>query len=108
MKSTPLAFALALALGAGAAFAQAPAIPPAKCEPKPVYPGVKAIQDAEQAEAFSKVLKAYQDCVKAYVAERKSFIEASNAAIRAAVEEHNAVINKFREDQEKAKKELGQ
>lgn len=111
------AFALALSLGATAALAQAPAaatapaataIPQAKCEPKPVYPGIKAIQDAEKAEAFTKVLKAYQDCVKNYVAERKAFIEASNAAIRTAVEEHNTVINKFREDQEKAKKELGQ
>ncbi len=106
-------FAIALALGATAALAQAPAapaapaVPEAKCEPKPVYPGAKAIQDDDKREAFTKVLKNYQDCVKAYVAERKAFIEASNAAIRTAVEEHNAVMNKFREDQEKAKKELG-
>ncbi len=118
MKRT--VFAIALALGTTATLAQAPAaatataaapgvsVPAAKCEPKPVYPGVKAIQDDDKREAFTKALKNYQDCVKAYVAERKAFIEASNNGIRAAVEEHNAVMNKFREDQEKAKKELGQ
>ncbi|HEX4944386.1 MAG TPA: hypothetical protein VFV55_08530 [Usitatibacteraceae bacterium] len=115
MKRT--AVVLAFVLGTTAAFAQAPAAPaapaapvvePARCEPKPVYPGIKAIQDDKKREAFQQVLKGYQDCIKAYVAERKAFVEASNAAIRAAVEEHNAVMNKFREDQEAAKKELGQ
>jgi hypothetical protein len=111
------AVALAFALGATAALAQAPAapaatgaapvpaIPPAKCEPKPVYPGVKAIQDEKKREAFQLELKSYQDCIKAYVGERKAFVEASNAAIRAAVEEHNALMNKIREDQEAIKKE---
>ena len=116
MKRTALA--IVLALSAATAFAQAPAtpapaaaatptVPEAKCEPIPVYPGVKAIQDDDKREAFTKVLRNYQECIKAYVAERKSFIEASNASIRKAVEEHNEVMNKFREDQEKAKKELG-
>jgi len=113
------ALALALAFCATAALAQAPAAPaaapaattpaatvtPAKCEPKPVYPGVKVMQDDKKREAFSLVLKNYQDCVKTYVAERKSAVEANNAAIRAAVEEHNAVLTKFREDQDAAKKE---
>jgi len=117
MKRTALA--LALAFCATSALAQAPAAPaapvpaatpaisvtPAKCEPKPVYPGVKVMQDDKKREAFSLVLKNYQDCVKAYVAERKATVEANNAAIRAAVEEHNAVLTKFREDQEAAKKE---
>lgn len=115
MRITTLA--LVLALGAAAAHAQAPAtpaapalpaVPAAKCEPKPVYPGVKAIQDENRREAFTRELKNYQDCVKAYVAERKAFIEASNAAIRTTVEEHNAIMTKIREDQEKVKKDLGQ
>ena len=110
MKSTALA--IALALGASTALAQVPAAPAApavsvaaaKCEPKPVYPGVKTLQDEKLRESFTQTLKAYQDCIKSYVAERKAYIEASNAAIRTAVEEHNAVMNKFREDQEAAKK----
>ena len=127
-----LVLALSLALGASGALAQAPAapaapatsaspatpaspaapagnlVPQARCEPQPVYPGAKAIQDPEKREALTRVIKDYQDCVRDYVDERKAYVEASNAAIRKAVEEHNAVMNKFREDQEKAKKELGQ
>jgi len=111
---------LALAWGATAAFAQAPAtpataaspaaspavqVPPARCEPKPVYPGMKAIQDDKKRENFQKEIKAFQDCVKAYVAERKAYVEASNVAIRATVEDHNAVMAKIRIDQEAAKAE---
>ena len=104
------ALALGLALGATTALAQAPAapaatVPPAKCEPKPAYPGAKAIQNDMKREQFQKELKAYQDCVKNYVAERKAYIEASNAAIRTAVEEHNAVMTKIREEQDAARKE---
>lgn len=108
MKRTVLA--LALVLGATAAHAQAPAapaatVPPAQCEPKPAYPGVKAIQHDMKREAFQKELKAYQDCIRNYVAERKAHIEAGNAAIRAAVEEHNAIMSRIREEQDAAKKE---
>ncbi len=111
------ALLLALAWGATAALAQAPAapaapaaapavqVPPAKCEPKPVYPGMKAIQDDKKRENFQKEIKAFQDCVKAYVAERKAYVEASNVAIRATVEDHNAVMAKIRIDQEAAKAE---
>lgn len=112
MKRTilALAFALAFALGVTAAAAQAPAtpaatVPPAKCEPKPVYPGAKAIQHDMKREQFQKELKAYQDCVKNYVAERKAYIEASNAAIRTTVEEHNAVMTRIRDEQDAARKE---
>ncbi|MBL0142006.1 MAG: hypothetical protein IPP91_07985 [Betaproteobacteria bacterium] len=124
MKGT--AYALALALGATTALAQAPATPPAatapaataptapaavvpqpKCEPKPVYPGPTGMQDEKKVDAFRATLKAYQDCVKAYVAERKTVIDASNTAIRALVEEHNAVMNKIRLEQEALKKEAG-
>jgi len=107
------ALSLALAWGATAAFAQAPApaapatvqVPAPKCEPKPVYPGMKAIQDEDKRESFQKELKAYQDCVRAYVTERKSYIEASNVAIRALVEEHNALMAKIRTEQDAAKAE---
>jgi hypothetical protein len=105
-----IVLALGLALGTTTALAQAPAapaatVPPANCEPKPAYPGLKAIQNDSKREQFQKELKAYQDCVKSYVAERKAFIEASNAAIRSVVEEHNAVMTKIREEQDAARKE---
>ena len=106
MKRTVLA--IALAMGATAALAQAPAapaapeVPPAKCEPKPAYPGLKALQDERKRETFQKDLKSYQDCIKAYVGDRKAAVDANNAAMRTAVEEHNAIMTKIRTDQDAA------
>ena len=108
MKRTALA--LALALGATAAYAQAPAtpaatVPPAKCEPKPVYPGAKAIQHDRSASCSRRSSRPTRTACRNYVAERKAYIEASNAAIRTTVEEHNAVMTKIREEQDAATKE---
>jgi hypothetical protein len=109
-----LVLPLALVWGATPALAQAPAapatpiaveVPAAKCDPKPVYPGPKVMQDDAKREKFQKEIKAYQDCVKAFVAERKAYVEATNAAIRTTVEEHNAIMNKIRADQDAAKGE---
>ena len=112
MKRTVLA--IALALGATAVLAQAPAapavpaapaapdVPPAKCEPKPAYPGLKALQDERKRETFQKDLKSYQDCIRVYVGDRKAAVDANNAAMRAAVEEHNAIMSKIRADQDAA------
>jgi hypothetical protein len=115
MKRTVLA--IALAMGATAALAQAPAapaapavpatpaapdVPPAKCEPKPAYPGLKALQDERKRETFQKDLKSYQDCIRTYVGDRKAAVDANNAAMRAAVEEHNAIMSKIRADQDAA------
>jgi hypothetical protein len=109
MKRTALA--IALAMGASAALAQAPAapaapatpeIPAAKCEPKPAYPGLKAVQDERKREIFQKDLKSYQDCIRVYVGERKAAVDANNAAMRTAVEEHNAIMTKIRADQDAA------
>ena len=113
MKRSVLA--IALAVGASAALAQAPAapatpaatatpnVPAQKCEPKPAYPGVKAVQDDRKREIFQNEIKSYQDCIKAYVGERKAAVEANNAAIRSSVEEHNAVMAKIRVEQDAAK-----
>lgn len=102
--------ALALAatsLLACGAFSQVPEVPKAKCEPKPVYPGSKAMQDAEKTEAFQKQLKDYQDCIRTYIAERRAVIQANDTAMRAAADEHNTVISKVRADQDAAKAAQG-
>jgi hypothetical protein len=118
MKHT--AIALALAVGATAAWAQAPATPaaaapapapaavtvaPAKCEPKPVYPGLKAMQEEAEVTKFRDQLRNYQLCIKAYIDERRAHIKANTDALNAAAAEHNAVIEKFRADQDAAQKE---
>ncbi len=115
MKRT--AIALALALGAATAHAQAPAaapaapaapaavtVAPAKCEPKPVYPGLKAMQDEAEVTKFREQLRNYQLCMKAYIDERRAIVKAHTDALNAAAAEHNAVIEKFRADQDAAQK----
>jgi hypothetical protein len=112
MKSIVLA--LIPAFASTAALAQAPAAPaapaapqvaPAKCEPKPVYPGLKAMQDENDVAKFRETLRNYQLCMKTYIDERKAIVKAHTEAANAATAEHNAVIEKFRADQDAARKE---
>ena len=113
MKS--IALALIPAFAATAALAQAPAAPaaasaapqvaPAKCEPKPVYPGLKAMQDENDVAKFRETLRNYQLCMKTYIDERKASVKVHTEAANAATAEHNAVIEKFRADQDAARKE---
>lgn len=103
MKRTALA--LGLAFSATLAHAQAPEVPAPKCEPKPVYPGLSSMRYEKDRDAFQASLKAYQDCVKAYVDDRRKAMKANDDAARAAVEEHNAVMTKIRGEQDAAKKE---
>ena len=65
------------------------------------------MQDAEKTEAFQKQLKDYQECIRAYIAERRAVIQANDTAMRAAADEHNTVITKVRADQDAAKAALG-
>lgn len=101
--------ATGLALGSLAALAQAPApaapeIPPFNCEPKPVYPGIDKIKSEKDIDNLKAMVKKYQDCVKAYVAERNATSKAHTEAGNAAVRDHNATMKKFADDQEAAKK----
>lgn len=113
----PILLATALALGSLAAFAQAPApeaapaaapaaagIPQFQCDPKPVYPGIDNIKSEADLDKLKAMVKKYQDCVKAYVTERNATSKAHTEAGNAAVREHNAVMKKFVDDQEEAKK----
>ncbi len=117
MKRT--AIALALALGTASAWAQAPAAPdtaasaaaapaasvaPHKCEPKPVYPGLKAMQEESEVTKFRETLRNYQLCIKGYIDERRAAIKANTDALNAAATEHNTVIEKFKADQDAAQK----
>ena len=112
MKRTSIAIGLTLA--ATAAFAQAPAapgataaveVPPAKCEPKPVYPGISDLKYEKDLEVFRDQLRAYQECIRNYLNARRASINAHTDAANAATAEHNAVIEKFRADQEAARKQ---
>ena len=108
------AIALAALLLAAAANAQQPAapaagaaasVPPLSCN-KPELPGRSLLDDTSVRRRFDRDLKAYGECMKAYVAERKASSESLNAQAAAhidagnkAVTEYNALMQQFKEAQ---------
>lgn len=104
MKRLALAAAVLSSL-AFAAAAQAPAVPEQKCEPKPVYPGMKSLKSDVEVKQFEGQIRAYKECIMAYIAERRSASKANDQAANAAADEHNKVMQKIRDDQEAARAE---
>jgi len=100
----PLAAAIA-SLGIGAALAQSPDVPKHTCEPKPAYPGIKAMKSDVEVKAFENQMKTYKECIVAYISARKSSIKAHEAAESAAAREYNETMAKIRADQEASIKE---
>lgn len=109
-----LALAAALAASCGLAFAQSPApaghpaadVPKPKCEPKPEYPGRLAMQSDLRRNAFNRELKAYKECMMAYVDERKALYTGNLNAANAAIGEYNDTMKKIAAEQEAAKGEV--
>lgn len=95
----------ALLLASPAAMAQEPAVPAPKCLPVPTYPGLQGLKSEADVKAFEARIKAYKECVVAYIAERKSASRAHESAANAAADEHNRVMEKIRGDQEAARAE---
>ncbi len=108
MKRATVVAALAVcfaipAVHAADAAATATTVPPAKCEPKPEYPGKLAMQSDNRAKAFRKELDAYKDCVNAYLAERSAAVKANEAAANAIINDYNTVMKKINDAQTAAK-----
>jgi hypothetical protein len=104
MKTLRIA-AAALCLAAGAAAAQEE-VPKHSCDPKPAYPGLKAMKSDVEVKAFEASMKAYKECIVAYISARKSSVKAHQNAENAAASEYNDVIGKIRTDQEAAVREV--
>lgn len=102
MKRTAIA---ALCLGAATALAQFRDVPTQKCEPKPQYPGLKAMRSDVEVKAFEAAMKGYKECIMAYISERKAAAKAHDAAATAASEEHNMYMARIRANQERALQE---
>lgn len=97
--------AAAFSLGATAAAAQFSEVPPQKCDPKPQYPGLKAMRSEVEVKAFEESMRAYKECIMAYITQRKASAKAHDEAAAAAVDEHNRVMARIRADQEAARAE---
>lgn len=94
--------AAAFAFVAGVPFAASAEVPKPKCEPKPEYPGRLAMQSDNRRRAFERDLKAYQECINAYLAERKAAMKAEEDAANQTITEYNALMKKINDDQKAA------
>ena len=107
MKRTVAALAFAIALPAAAQTPPAAPVvdaPKPKCEEPPPFPGRVGMQMEDRRRRFERGLEAYKTCVLAFVEERKAIIKANEAAARGAIEEFNARMKKYNEEQEEARK----
>lgn len=93
------------AFAATAALAQPTDVPKAACEPKPSYPGLKAMKSDVEVKAFEASMKTYKECVVKYISDRKTSAKQHLEAENAAAKEYNDVMGKIRSDQEAALKE---
>lgn len=104
MKALIIVAAVA-SLGIGAALAQSTEVPKHNCEPKPAYPGAKAMKSDADVKAFEAQMKAYKECIVAYISARKSSAKAHEVAENSAAREYNETMAKIRSDQEASIKE---
>ncbi len=105
MKTHKL-IAAAASLAATAALAQPTDVPKHTCEPKPSYPGLKAMKSAVEVKAFEDSMKTYKECIVAYISARKTSVKSHLSAENAAAQEYNDTMGKIRTDQEAALKEV--
>ena len=104
MKTIQMLAATA-AFAVGAAAAQPTDVPKHSCSPKPTYPGLKAMKSDVEVKAFEASMKAYKDCIVAYISDRKTSAKAHQSAENTAASEYNETMGKIRSDQEAAIKE---
>lgn len=105
--------ALVLAAFASPAFSQAPAaaaapvidVPKIDCPGKPSWPG--RIASDGQKKLFDQQLKAYGDCVKAWLDQRQAAVRTAHATAKAHTDAANAVIAEYNEYLGKLKSEQG-
>jgi hypothetical protein len=100
MKRTRLA-GLLLAGASAAALAQQPAadIPKHKCEPKPVLPGSRMMEEASVRKRFQRDVETYKNCMKSYADERAAAAKAQTDAGNAAIAEYNETMKALQDAQ---------
>jgi len=93
--------AAALLLGASSAVpaAEPMDIPKHKCEPKPVLPGPRMMQEPNVRKNFQRDVDAYKECMKAYADERATAAKAHTDAGNTAINEYNATMKALQEAQ---------
>jgi hypothetical protein len=97
--------AAAAALAAATAVAQPTDVPRHACEPKPAYPGLKAMKSDVEVKAFEGSMKSFKECIVKYISDRKNSVRAHQEAENIAAKDYNDTMSKIRSDQEAALKD---
>ena len=97
--------AVTAAFAAAHALAQPTDVPKVACDPKPTYPGLKAMKSDVEVKAFEASMKTYKECVAKYISDRKTSVKQHQDAENSAAKEYNEVMGKIRGEQEAAIKE---
>jgi hypothetical protein len=77
--------------------------PKPQCEDPGAYPGRVGMQTEDRRNKFIKSIEAYKTCMMNFVEERKATIKANETAARSAIDEFNARMKRYTDEQEKAK-----
>jgi hypothetical protein len=102
MTRTRLAAAFALAFAPAIALSQAPPdIPKHKCEPKPVLPGPRMMEEPRVRKNFQNDIDTYKNCMKAYADERAAAAKAHTDAGNAAINEYNDTMKALQDAQKR-------
>ena len=100
MKRITLAALLAAAASTGALAHPPDAdIPKHKCEPKPVLPGPRLMEDASVRKRFQRDVETYKTCMKSYADERAAAAKAQTDAGNAAITEYNETMKALQDAQ---------
>jgi len=102
MNRATIAAGLLLGAASTLTFAQAATeVPKVKCEPKPVLPGARLMEEPSVRKRFQSELDAYKKCMTQYLDDRKASIAAHQEAANAAVDDYNKTMKDL-QDQQKA------
>jgi hypothetical protein len=100
MKRTRVAGLLLAGASVAALAQQTPAdVPKHKCEPKPVLPGSRMLEDASVRKRFQRDVDAYRNCMKSYADERAAAAKAQTDAGNAAIAEYNETMKALQDAQ---------
>ena len=78
-------------------------MPKHTCQDAGAFPGRVGMQTEDRRNRFLKAIETYKTCMLNFVEERKAVIKANETAARAAIEEFNATMKRYADEQEKAK-----
>jgi hypothetical protein len=94
-----LALAAPLLAGASICAFAAADVPRHKCDPRPVLPGQRMMEEPTVRKNFQRDVDAYKTCIKVYAEERAAAAKANTDAGNAAITEYNETMKALQDAQ---------